>query len=411
MRWFVASLLLAVALWPQAVGAGGPEVLSKSVESRFPNGILFRVEAQSDAPITRVVLRFRVGNERSRRFQPLDITPGKRISAEALIRTDTAARYIPPGARIEYLWEVEDEAGNRLETPPEQFVLLDPRWSTWESVQEGLVTVYYYVPIRTRAQAVAQAVGETFARWGPVLGVEMARPVTVTVYTTYRDMLPALPPTSRTVRTQLVTEGTTFADQGVILMLVASPAVRGIASHEAMHFLLDAVIPNRRLPIPAWFNEGMAEVGNLAPTTEYDQALFLALQRGTLLPITDLEGMPGRPDDIILLYGQGKALVKYILEQYGEERLRQFLRLLDQNIRFDVAFQQVYGTTLLDVENAWRRTVGAPVRAREEQQAPLPTPISWPTIVPFGVATPAPPAPTPTPEAAAPAPTPPLTPA
>lgn len=411
MRWLVVALLLAVALWPQAAGAGGPEILSQSVESRFPNGILFRVEAQSDAPITRVVLRFRVGGERSRRFQPLDITPSQRISAEALIRTDTAARYIPPGARIEYLWEVEDEAGARLETPPAQFVLLDPRWTTWESFQEGLVTVYYYAPIRARAQTIAQAVAETFARWGPVLGVETTRPVTVTVFTTYRDMLPALPPTSRTVRTQLVTEGTTFADQGVIVMLAASPAVRGIASHEAMHFLLDAAIPNRRLPIPAWFNEGMAEVGNLAPTTEYDQALFQALQRGTLLPITDLEGMPGRPDDIILLYGQGKALVQYILEQYGEERLRQFMRLLDQNIRFDTAFQQVYGSTLLEVENAWRRTVGAPVRARGEEQAPLPTPISWPTIVPFGVATPVPPAPTPTPQAAAPAPTPPATPA
>ncbi|GBD10526.1 hypothetical protein HRbin23_00170 [bacterium HR23] len=406
MRWLVIGIALLFALWPRLSHAGGPEVLAKGVESRFPEGILFRVEAQSDAPITRVVLRFRVGNERSRRFQPLVITPAKSLSAEALIRTDTAARYIPPGARIEYLWEIEDEAGNRLETPPEHFVLLDPRWNTWESIQQGLVTVYYYAPIRTRAQTIAQAVEETFARWGPVLGVETSRPVTVTVFTTYRDMLPALPPTSRTVRTELITEGTTFADQGVIVMLASGPAVRGIASHEAMHYLLDMAIPNRRLPVPVWFNEGLAELGNLAPTAEYDQALFEALRRGTLLPITSVESMPGRPEDVILVYGQGKAMVKYIVEQFGEEKLRPLLRLLDQNIRFDEAFRQVYGITLLEVENEWRRTVGAPVRAPEAQAAPLPTPIPLPTIIPFGAPTPVAGAPTPTPEAVVPSDTP-----
>lgn len=408
MRWTPLGLAVALLLlWPRLAQASGPEVIAQSVESRFPNGILFRVEAQSTAPLTRIVLRFRVGNERSRRFQPLEITPSTHIATEALIRTDTAARYIPPGARIEYLWEVEDATGTRVETPPQQFVLLDPRWTTWESIQEGLVTVYYYAPIRTRAQTIAQAVQETFQRWGPVLGVETSRPVTVTVFTTYRDMLPALPPTSRTVRTELVTEGTTFADQGVIVMLATGPAVRGIASHEAMHYLLDAAIPNRRLSIPVWFNEGLAEAGNLAPTTEYDQALFQALRRGTLLPITDVESMPGRPEDVILVYGMGKAMVKYILEQYGEERLRQLLRLLDQNIRFKEAFQQVYGTTLLEVENAWRRTVGAPVRSPEEQEAPLPTPIPLPTIIPFGAPTPVPAEPMP--PAVAPTATPPPT--
>ncbi|MCS7206858.1 MAG: peptidase MA family metallohydrolase [Dehalococcoidia bacterium] len=407
-RMLAGALVVAVvgAMWPWVAHGAGPEITPKGVESRFPEGILFRVEAQSDAPITRLVLRFRVGNERSRRFQPVDITPAPRIATEVFIRTDTAARYIPPGARIEYLWEVEDQAGNRRETAPDTFVLLDPRWTTWESLQQGQVTVYFYAPIRTRAQTIAQAVEETFQKWGPVLGVETFNPVTVVVYTTYRDMLPALPPTSRTVRTQLVTEGTTFADQGVIVMLASGPAVRGIASHEAMHFLLDAALANRRLPIPVWFNEGIAEMGNLAPTTEYDQALFQALRRGTLLPITDVESMPGRPDDVILVYGQGKAMVKFILEQYGEERLRQLLRLLDQNIRFRDAFQQVYGTSLLEVENAWRRTIGAPLRAPLADEAPLPTPIPLPTIIPFGVPTPPAVVPTPTPETVAPAPTP-----
>jgi|FaiFalDrversion2_1042247.scaffolds.fasta_scaffold01098_3 hypothetical protein len=392
----VLGAVLALWWWPKGVDAGGPELVSSAVENRFPEGVLFRVEAEAPAPITRVVLRFRVGYERSRRYHPLEITPGRRVAAEAFIRTDTAARYIPPGARIEYLWEVEDEAGNRLETPPREFVLLDPRWQTWESVQSGLVTVYFYAPIRSRAQTIAQAVEETFARWGPVLGVEVDRPVTVTVFTTYRDMLPALPPASRAVRTQLVTEGMTFADKGVILMLAANPAVRGIASHEAMHYLLDAALPNRRLPIPAWFNEGLAEVGNIAPTGEYDHALRHALRRGELLPITDLQGMPGRPEEIILVYGQGKALVKFILEEYGEEKFRHLLRLLDQNIRFEEAFQQVYGATPLEVENAWRRVMGLPPRVRAEE-APLPTPIPLPTIVPFGVPTPFPAAPTPTP--------------
>ena len=99
----------------------------------------------------------------------------------------------------------------------------------------------------------------------------------ITMYNNIPEMVVALPPSSDTVRTQLVTQGQAYPDLGVLLILGNSASVVGTSSHEITHILNHRAADSVYRSLPSWLDEGLAEYGNSSPSLTYDKALELSL--------------------------------------------------------------------------------------------------------------------------------------
>lgn len=398
----LASLFLA-SLPSGGAAQGSIAVTDVQVTSLFPQGVRFTATVSGTQSITSVTLRYRVLGERVGRYDRAVFEEADSVQVDLLVRTDTADRYIPPGGELEYRFEVEDATGARMETEPRRFVLLDPRFE-WRRLDESGGYILYHGPVADLARQVLAGSLETLERMGRLMGVSVEGPIRLTMYNRWDDMREALPPRSEVQERSLVTEGISFGNTGVILLLGGNPGVRGVTSHETVHFLMQQAMGGLTRLVPAWLNEGLAEYGSPEPGTSYDIALGRAVREGTLLPLTSITTPPGRPADVILFYGESKSVVKYLVETHGEEPLRRLLEALRDGDTIDGALVSIYGFDRNGLDDLWRESIGAPPLEATPVRSGIPTAIPRPTLVPFGAGDPSPTpteAPSPPPPAAA----------
>ena len=379
--------LLVLGSPPTALAQEELRLVSSSVVSEFPQGVRFSVEISAPAEVQEIILRFQVLGERVQRYDNFQFRPASRVQAELQVRTDTADRYIPPGAELEYHFEIRDAAGRDLITEPRRFILLDPRFE-WRDIQGVLVSIRYHGSTEDRARRVLEGAQATIADMGTLMGVEVQEPLRLTMYNSWGEMREALPPKSQVQEGALITEGVHFPATGVILILGSVPRVTGVTSHEVVHFLMDQAMGSLTRIVPAWLNEGLAEYGSREPSPSYDIALRRAVQNDALIPLTSLNTPPGPPGDVILMYGEGKSVVAYLVEVHGAQPLQALLQGMRQGLAIDEALKASYGFDRVELERLWRAHIGASPLPANGPERTLPTPIPYPTIVPFGVEAP-----------------------
>ncbi len=413
----VATLAAVAAIAALAVYGGGARaqdggirVLSSQVTSEFPVGIRFRVSLESDNPIDAVSVRFQTGTEPRKSYDYLDLEEtAEVVDGELLWRTNTTAKFIPPGTLITYNFEIEDTEGNLLETEPEGFVYVDTRFE-WEEVEDGAITVAYHGPVKQRAEIILDAMTQTLGLVGPLVGADTTEPIRVTMYNNTLEMLEALPPGSTTIRRELITEGQAFTNIGTLLVLGSGRLARGTASHEMTHILTHRAGDSAFRSVPAWLDEGLAEFGNVDPSLSYTVAVEFAIETDRLLHLTSMPVLPGDPEDVIIFYGQARSIVRFMVGVYGPDPMTELMRLLKSGEQMDDALRATYGVDRLGLENQWREAIGAPLLEIDVRERARPTPIARPTVSAYSLSdlisgSQATPTPTPAPTAT-PAPTP-----
>ena len=376
----LAAAAVGLLIIPSASAEEGPiTVHSTAITSQFPEGIFFQLNVESESEIESISVKFKAALPRAAEVKDyLEFEAAPLVDGELFWRTNTAARYIPPGSLLHVRFEIGDAAGNVYVTEPEDFVYHDPRF-TWEEISEGPVTVAYHGPVKTRAENVLDAVIQTLDLMGPLLGADTSVPMRVTIYNNNREMLSSMPPRSATTGRELITEGRAFGDYNVVLVLGSGRLALGTAGHEIIHILVDRAGAGRVGFVPSWLNEGLAEFGNPEPSFSYDVALEFAIETNQLLPVIHMQAMPGDPEKAIIFYGQSRSIVSYMVFVYGPDRMRQLMATLKSGKRIDTAVEEVYGLTLEELDTLWREAVGAPEYVASEIVA-RPTAEAQPTV-------------------------------
>ena len=382
----LAAAALSFMMWSPNARAdeGTIRVRSFSVTSEFPEGIRFRLEATSESEITSVAVRFRTGTQARGSYDYLAFERGQTASSELFWRTDAGGRYIPPGTMIRYNFEIEDASGARLDTKVEEFVYYDARFE-WTEVEDGPISVAYHGPVRVRAEIILDAIVETLGHMGPLLGADTKLPIRVTMYNNVKEMLEALPPGSATIRRELITEGQAFSQVGTLLVLGSGRLARGTASHEVTHILTHRAGDSIFRRVPAWLDEGLSEYGNVAPGFSYDIALEFAVETDRLLPITFSRVLPGTSEEAIIFYGQARSVVQFMVGWFGPAKMNELMAALRSGRNIDNALELVYGLDRLGLENSWREALGAEPYSPAEEGTARPTPVAWPSVLPYSL--------------------------
>lgn len=134
--------------------------------------------------------------------------------------------------------------------------------------------------------------------------------------------------------------------------------VRGLLYHEYMHVVVRDIVGNN---VPAWLNEGLAEVAERHVTAAPVEVLPLARQQDKLLPLQALEQSFHKLEgmQVALAYEQSYAVVSFLIERYGWHNVRDLLFALREHKTFFEAIEEVLGIDSMTYKTLQRRWLQA----------------------------------------------------
>ena len=135
---------------------------------------------------------------------------------------------------------------------------------------------------------------------------------------------------------------------------------RNVLVHELAHIFQYDIVhkgPIRRItsPIaqpPTWLMEGMAEYTTPGRNTVDEMVLRDAVLTDGLIPLETMNQAWGQ-GNVFLAYKQSHALMEYIAQQYGPEKISRILRLWDSQHDTDKLMDRLIGMDLKTLDERW----------------------------------------------------------
>ncbi len=383
----VLTLLVGLLLGlPASASAQSPE-FTTTIENEFPQFLRFRLTATDPGGVTDVSLRYRItGSGTLARAKPETFEPvpaGSDARIEVRISTGTLG-YIPVGSEFVYHWELVLEDGTVLEGESDTFVYLPPG-EDWRSAHNDFMRVYYHGDRESIALRYLEAAERTYARMGRLLQTELeVVPVKTVLFASEADLEEAQPNRSEVYDAATFLCGSQVANN-IIFVIDRSCGTRDRSDtlrHEFTHILVEAAGESALGKIPSWLNEGTAVYSQTEPGRSFTDPFEVALAIDRLIPFSTMFSSSGDPSDVGLFYGQSYAMVRFLIDEGGEESFARLFATIKAGNRFDRAIETVYGWTLDEFENEFRAYHELPTRepatAEPAREQPTPTPEATP---------------------------------
>jgi len=367
----VRKLKLILALW-WAVGLSGPgysPALAQSglhveifpaPEYTFGKVITFRISASSSAAISQVTLFYRVKPAADLQSAPAIFAAGQDVTG--LVTLDLESAPWAPFTEIDYWWEVQDAAQNRLTTEPQSFQYADNRFN-WLELSQGPITVHWYEGNRAFGQTALSTAVTGLTQASLTLGLAQPASVNLYIYADALDAQEALQPSQH-----LWAEGRTFPDRQLAIVTVApglqaSRDLERQLPHEVMHLALAQRLGAGYARLPNWLNEGLAVMNQAQPDPELASALAQAGEADTLFPLANLCGpFPADPVQAQLAYAESESVVRYIRRHFPIASLSKLLEAYAQGATCEAGVAQGLGVSQAEMEKAWLADLAAPAR-------------------------------------------------
>jgi len=340
---------------PAMVVASEPvRVTGRAVTYAFSESITFEVELESDEPIEEVILFYGVvGEPVVRRIYP-EMPSG---NALRLSHTEELeAGQFAPGTRLRAWWEVVLVSGETKPLPEEQLLYVDQNIE-WQQVEGGRVTLHWHGRAGSQAEELLSLAEDVIDRLAMDMGVPRPGEAMIWVYNNERDMSRATSTRSESYDARVVTLGMAMGD-GTLLLLGSHGDVRETLAHELCHVVVGLATDNPYIEIPRWLDEGLAMYAEGELPRSNRTALDAAIARDELISLRSLTSYTGDPEEVNLFYGQAYSVVAFILDEYGDEAMRDLLAVFSEGRRQDDALQEVLGFGLDELEARWRASLG-----------------------------------------------------
>lgn len=395
----VSAALLSAGSAPPAYAQSGVTVTDSGHENQFPDGLRFHIDAASDSEIEEIRVYVRKLGQSSRiTYRTVEFEPGASISGAVLFKSKTANEYIPTGTRLSYYFEIRTADGAITETEPQTVVYLNTGLD-WQTASDGFINVYYYQhnsQSQARAEEVLAVAADTYQFMQPILGVELTEPMNIVVYSHYGHMLDAMRVGSQVAARKLHVLGKAFTNERALLVdgdvRQSDDTVLSTAAHEFTHLLVADAAGSAYSGVHTWLNEGLAVYSERNRGGGFGRYIGAAIQRNDVPPLSALITYAGNPQETLRNYGQGHAVVAYMLDTYGPDKMAALFASLPTTRATDKALEAAYGITLLELDNEWRQSVGLEARAAATpalpplQMRPTRRPTPTPTGAPPAVA-------------------------
>jgi transposase len=112
------------------------------------------------------------------------------------------------------------------------------------------------------------------------------------------------------------------------------------------------------LSFPRWLNEGIAQYVS-GGTSElfsfsYQNSLQSAFISNKVLPFSILvQSFPYTRDNFTLAYAQSISMTKFLVDRYGDNKLKELIININKEDNFYRAFSKTYSIDFNDIEREW----------------------------------------------------------
>ncbi len=359
---FIVTLVLLSALAilnPGHVRAGPINITSSSAEAHFPDDITFTLAATSDVDIVRLELIYAVGHQETLNGVLADIAPAKRIDLS--LPVDLRLRYEPPGVDIVFHWRLVDAAGTMTESDPQVVLWQDNRF-TWDVIQTDQVSVYAYNDDPDFNNDILSSAQATIDELQTRFGVERSRPLRIWVYNSSDDFSGA-----QASNSESWIAGASYPELGLILA-VLPPSNRAelgrVVPHEVSHQVLHQATDNPFNWPPPWLDEGLAVYYQEGGNESFPAMVATAEAEGRLPSLRALNSeFPYDPGETRLAYAASLDVVRYLIDEFGEQKIAALIDIYREGVSHDEAVQRALGVSLDELDQQWKESIAARARA------------------------------------------------
>ncbi len=360
---FSLGLVLAITFWATVAAQDGPVVQSTRFSNDWPNNVNVAALVDDGDEIESAWFHYQILPEGAITRTEAQIERGDVTRLAAVIPTRDGDLWIPAGADFEWHWELVTADGEAATTAREIWRYEDPRFE-WTSIREGVLEVAYYD--RTDiAEALLREGVQAIEDMTALMGIEELIPIKVYVWANTDDARQVERIVSEGFEESVVTGGTrVLAD----LVHIYQPS-RWVIRHELTHVLTKIAGEGPYGDLPAWLDEGTATLSEDDWFSRRGAALNWAIENDRLLSLRSMEATSNRPDQVDLFYGQSAAMVAWLVDQFGREKMAQLFAVFKRGSSVENALIEVYGMGRDEVEDAWRESVGLAPRERGDDMS------------------------------------------
>jgi len=135
------------------------------------------------------------------------------------------------------------------------------------------------------------------------------------------------------------------------------PQFKRVIRHELVHVFqrsyLERLLKDHRIfqnrGVPLWFTEGLAEYWSEGWSSEGEMIIRDGVLNNTLVPINQMSKILGT----FLMYKEGQAIIKFISEKYGEEKILDLLNNVWREEDFSKIMKMTIGKDYRELNEEW----------------------------------------------------------
>jgi hypothetical protein len=128
--------------------------------------------------------------------------------------------------------------------------------------------------------------------------------------------------------------------------------------HEIAHVMLYRDMGASYNQLPVWLSEGLASLVEAYPKPDYANALMLASQDGSLIPMVELcDAFPLDSGRAFLAYAQSQSFTSFLRDSYGGTGLSALIRAYGDGLDCELGASRAVGIPLSQLDTRWREKV------------------------------------------------------
>ncbi len=346
----IASLFGGGGLQDDSVNSHAVRIVEASHRIEFPDRIVFTLEAEAPPDVQSARLYYTVGSRGVKVYTyPVRFTNSDNIEAEFVVNTGKDG-FIPQGADIEYYYVFTDSLGNSAMSDSRAFEYLDPRYN-WQRLVQDDYTLIWHNRSERAVRSMAADVSIRLRAVRDLFGLDDDYDFKAVIVNSRSESNRSFPPVSDTAQDTSLYGGFAFDRYGV---LVVAGLNRDSLIHELTHLMFAERVDSPRAKPPAWLNEGLAMY--FEPGGGYRESdVQRALRTGDLIPLRYMRAVPGRPDEVRLFYSQSASVVRFLMDEFGHERMDTLLTEINEGRKIEDALMVTYGVGVDELDTGWRR--------------------------------------------------------
>lgn len=306
----------------------------------------------------------------------VEFTSGASVDIEYVL--EMGSMTTPPGMPIAYYWQVADNQGNRAHTE-ETMVRFDDTRFDWQMREDGRIAVWWHDKPASFGEKVFVIARQSVQRQYALFKVDIDNQIRIVVYNTEDEFHAWHGSVDEWAA------GRAFPFYGITAQIVTEDApedrwLTDVVPHEISHLYFDQLIGDYDiLDEILWLNEGVAQYNEFVDHSDVLGRAYDGAYLGELVRLENLNQLFRSFDDerVFLAYAQSYSVVKFIVDEYGEEGLADLLIAYRDGSHTDEAFMAALGISFEDFERDWGDWIGV-----NDQFFATPTPFPLPTSRP-----------------------------